>query len=217
MSVDVAHGVCNIPPHPANRADAGVLCHLVRVERPHDDQPIFTRSFSAGFATARFDRSIIRCFRCSRVHPNAGATTSISRSNLPQSLVSRASNVRSARLGGSILAFVATSPMPLQAAWKMPHHNSAAVTAPVIDRGRQRREVPEQIEGFRRVRLGHGLDAMTLSLEVVSQPRNPSPVHQRPRPCNHRQPLLHFPGKFTGLCAPASSNLSRRFRRNYGC
>ena len=51
---------------------------------PEDDQPIFTRSFSAGFVTGRFDRSIIRCFRCSRpACPSAGAKTRISSSNWP--------------------------------------------------------------------------------------------------------------------------------------
>src|SRR6516162_7301377 len=42
---------------------------------PEDDQPILTRSFSAGFVTGRFERSIICCFRCSRPWNGARPTS----------------------------------------------------------------------------------------------------------------------------------------------
>jgi len=76
-------------------------------------------------------------------------------------------------------------------------HRSTAVVAPLENQRGQGHEPPEQIEGFRRVRLGDRLDnCSALNFEVIGQGSRALPVYKPPRPRNDREPLAHLLGEF---------------------
>ena len=92
---------------------------------------------------------------------------------------------------------------------------STAVVAPLENRSGHRNELPEQIEGFRRVGLGDHLDdSAALTLEVIGQGSRALPVDKRPGPGNVREPLAHLLDKLgwalcSGQLQPQTSSGSR--------
>ena len=88
---------------------------------------------------------------------------------------------------------------------------STAVVAPLENRSGHRHELPEQIEGFRRVGLGDHLDdSAALTLEVTGQgSRACQSTNERDRAMIVSRLRTSLTSS-AGLCAPASSTLRRR-------